>query len=153
MNKKDGNPKDSIGAAKWRHYMSVPRQVLWEIGIAMLEGAVKYGRHNYRVKGVLASVYLDAAMGHIDQFIEGEDIDTDSGLSHITKAITSLIVLRDGMMNDFWVDDRPPKIANIELVRNTLQLRTDELFEKYKDTEVKIYSEVDDDSGYKKNEI
>ena len=39
---------------------------------------------------------------------EGEDIDPDSGLSHITKAIASLTVLRDAQLNDKVIDDRPP---------------------------------------------
>ena len=41
---------------------------------------------------------------------EGEDIDIDSQLSHVTKAIASLVVLRDAMMNDMMEDDRPPAI-------------------------------------------
>jgi hypothetical protein len=42
------------------------------------------------------------------EWYEGVDIDVDSGLSHITKAIATLMVLRDGMLADNWVDDRPP---------------------------------------------
>ena len=40
---------------------------------------------------------------------EGEDIDPDSGLSHVTKAISSLVVLRDAMIQGKFKDDRPPK--------------------------------------------
>jgi hypothetical protein len=87
----------------------VPAQVLAEVGLAMLEGAVKYGRYNFRGVGVRYSVYYDAAIRHLFSFQEGEDIDPDSGLSHITKAIASLTVLRDAMLNDKWEDDRPPK--------------------------------------------
>ena len=108
---KDTNPKDAIGVRKWRQFFVVPRQVLWEVGVGMLEGALKYGRHNYRASGVRASVYCDAAMGHIEQFIEGEDVDKDSGLSHVTKAIASLVVLRDAMIQDKFTDDRPPRSA------------------------------------------
>ena len=39
---------------------------------------------------------------------EGQDIDPDSGMNHITKAITSLVVLRDAMHQGKWTDDRPP---------------------------------------------
>ena len=81
-----------------------------QIWVAMLEGACKYGRHNYRVLGIRASVYYDAARRHMDKWWEGEDIDPDSGLSHITKALASLAVLRDGMICGSWNDDRPPKI-------------------------------------------
>lgn len=102
------NPKDAVGVKKWRQYSAVPVTVLWELGVAMLEGALKYGRHNYRVAPVLASVYIDAAKGHIDQWWEGEDVDADSGISHLTKAIASLAVARDAMIQGALVDDRPP---------------------------------------------
>lgn len=80
-----------------------------EVGVAMLEGATKYGRHNYRVAGVRSSVYYDAVMRHLIAWWEGEDIDPDSKLSHVTKAITSLVVLRDAMMQGMATDDRPPR--------------------------------------------
>lgn len=131
MDSKDTNPKDAVGSTKWRQFMTVPRQVLWEVGVAMLEGALKYGRHNYRAAGVRASVYLDAAYGHLDQFVEGENLDQDSGISHVTKAITSLVVLRDAMMNDLWVDDRPPPIKDLDAVRTRLQSKVTENFERY----------------------
>jgi len=127
---KGTNPKDAVGVRKWRHYSSVPQTVIWELGVAMLEGARKYGRHNYRVSGVRASVYVDAAKGHIDQWWEGEDKDPDTGLSHITKSIASLVVLRDAMINDMYVDDRPPK-ASLEALRDDLQDIVDDMFEKY----------------------
>lgn len=133
-NTKDTNPKDGFGVRKWRQYATVPVTVMWEVGVGMLEGAFKYGRHNYRVAGVRASVYVDAAKGHIDQWWEGEDIDKDSGLSHITKAICSLVVLRDAMIQNMLNDDRPPK-ANLDRVRGEMQTAVDRLFEKYPDPE------------------
>jgi len=108
---KPTNPKDVVGVKK-APISTVPLTVLVELGVAMLEGARKYGRHNYRVDKACASVYIDATWRHLSQFWEGEDIDADSGLSHITKAIASLVVLRDAMINSQWVDDRPPKIAS-----------------------------------------
>jgi len=108
MIKKDSNPKDALGTKKVP--MSViPGPVMMEVGNALLEGALKYGRHNYREIGVKASVYFDATMRHMWQFWEGQDIDPDSGIHHVTKAIASLCVLRDSMMRGNWSDDRPPK--------------------------------------------
>jgi hypothetical protein len=83
--------------------------VLAEVGVAMMEGARKYGKHNYRIKGVRASVYFDALFRHMAKWWEGEDIDADSGLSHVTKAIATLFVLRDAMIQGMLNDDRPPK--------------------------------------------
>lgn len=124
---KDTNPKDAVGTKKWRVYSTVPMTVIWELGVAMLEGARKYGRHNYRVAGVRASVYVDAAKGHIDSWWEGEDIDADSGLSHITKAIASLAVMRDAMIQKKFVDDRPPH-TDLAAFREGLQKVVDDIF-------------------------
>jgi hypothetical protein len=123
------NPKDSVGVKRWRQFIHVPMSVLCELGVAMLEGGRKYGRANWRVAGVRASVYVDAAMGHIIQWWEGEDVDADSGLSHITKAIASLTVLRDAMIQDMLTDDRPPK-ANLDKLRTELQAAVDGIFER-----------------------
>lgn len=131
---KPTNPKDVIGVRKWRQFTCVPFTVLAELGVALLEGAAKYGAHNYRVAGVRASIYIDAAMGHILQWWEGEDIDADSGLSHITKAIASLTVLRDAMINDMVTDDRPVK-PNLDKLRSDLQASVDALFDKYPNME------------------
>lgn len=104
---KDTNPKDEIGVLK-APMSTVPAPVLAELGVAMLEGALKYGRHNYRAGGVRASVYYDATLRHLMAWWEGENIDEQSGISHVTKAIASLVVLRDAMMFGSMADDRPP---------------------------------------------
>lgn len=106
--KKQSNPKDLVGVRK-APMSCVPMNVVAEVGVAMLEGATKYGRHNYRAVGVRGSVYFDGTMRHLVNWWEGQDIDPDSELSEITKAIASLTVLRDGMLRGNWIDDRPPK--------------------------------------------
>ena len=126
---KPSNPKDIIGSTK-APSSTVPRGVLAEVGVGMLEGGCKYGRHNYRVIGVRSSIYFDAAIGHLESWWEGEDIDPDSGLSHITKAICSLVVLRDAMLQDMLNDDRPPK-SKIPNMRNHLSSFVQEIIERY----------------------
>jgi hypothetical protein len=107
--KKDTNPKDAVGIAKVP-FSTLSQVVIAEEGLAMMEGALKYGRHNYRESGVRASVYFDAFMRHMTAWWEGQDIDPDSGLSHVTKARACLGVLRDSMVRGNWVDDRPPRV-------------------------------------------
>lgn len=111
MQLKDTNPKDAVGIRK-APMSAVPAEVLLELGLAMMEGARKYGRHNYRIAGVRASVYYDAAMRHLMAWWEGEDIDPDSGISHLVKAMACLCVIRDATINNNWVDDRPPSLPN-----------------------------------------
>lgn len=104
------NPKDAIGVRK-APLSTVPMGVIVEMGVGMLEGAAKYGRHNYRCAGIRESVYFDATMRHLIAYWEGEDLDADSGMSHLTKALCSLAVWRDAQMQGMATDDRPPRSA------------------------------------------
>lgn len=47
-------------------------------------------------------------MRHLMAWWEGQDLDPDSGLSHISKAMASLAVLRDCQIGGNAIDDRPP---------------------------------------------
>jgi len=122
------NPKDAVGTKKVP-FSTISAPVMAEVGLAMLEGARKYGRHNYREAGVRASVYYDANFRHLAAWWEGEDDDPDSGLSHITKAIAGLMVLRDSMMKGNWVDDRPPKVVDGWVQK--LNEKAKEIIERY----------------------
>lgn len=131
MTNKDTNPKDAVGTKK-APMSTVPTRILFELGLAMLEGARKYGRHNYRVAGVRASVYYDAALRHLASFWEGDDIDPDSGLPHLVKAMACLAVLRDSQNMGNWIDDRPPRLpAGLDLA--TLNKQAAGIIERYPD--------------------
>jgi hypothetical protein len=88
----------------------LPWRVVMEMALGMMEGGIKYGRHNYRAVGVRASVYYDATMRHLLDYITGKPIDPDSNLSHLSKALSSSQVLLDSMVMGNWVDDRPIRI-------------------------------------------
>ena len=109
------------------------------MGLGMLEGARKYGRHNYRVAGVRASVYYDAVMRHLMAWWEGEDIDEESGMSHITKALTCLCTFRDSMIIGNWKDDRPPKHKNGWV--KELNKKAEEIINKYPEP-LEPYTEI-----------
>lgn len=134
---KPTNPKDAVGVAK-APLSTVPANVLAEIGVAMLEGALKYGRHNYRQAGVRASVYYDALMRHIMAWWEGEDIDPDSGVPHIVKAIATLVVLRDADFRGMLEDDRPPRTEPFYPDLNQL---VEQLKERYDHLQVTHFTE------------
>jgi hypothetical protein len=136
---KPSNPKDIVGVRK-APMSTVSGAVLAEVGVAMLEGACKYGRHNYRAVGVRSSVYYDATMRHLFGWWEGEDTDPDSGLSHITKAIASLVVLRDAMLQDKVVDDRPPRAKTFY---PGLNARAAVMVDKHADKSPHHYTEAD----------
>lgn len=126
---KSTNPKDAVGIAKVP-FSTISGLVMAEIGLGMLEGARKYGRHNYRFAGVRASVYFDAALRHLLAWWEGQDIDPASGLSHITKAMAGLMVLRDSMLRGNWTDDRPPAALDPNWIE-TLNREAAKILERY----------------------
>lgn len=141
------NPKDAVGTSKVP-MSTVPGPVMMEVGLAMLEGARKYGRHNYRAYGARGSVYYDAAMRHILAWWEGQDIDPDSGLSHISKCIATLVVMRDTMINGKLVDDRPP--ASKDGWIDELNKAAAKIIEKYPDAqEAHVQCECDEFEDYK----
>ncbi len=136
---KPTNPKDAIGIRK-APMSTVSAPVMAEVGVAMLEGAAKYGRHNYRNAGVQSSVYYDATMRHLMSWWEGEDFDPDSGLSHVTKAIASLCVLRDAMIQGMLTDDRAPKsVAFYE----ELNKKAAAILDKYQDKNPRHFTIAD----------
>jgi hypothetical protein len=128
---KPTNPKDALGILKTPESV-IPGPVISELGVAMLEGALKYGRHNYRAIPVRASVYYDAVVArHMKRWWEGEDIDGPSGVHHIVKAIASLVVLRDAMIQGKFNDDRPPRSP--EGWQDKIDEKVADLIKKYPD--------------------
>jgi hypothetical protein len=145
------NPKDRMGAAK-PNLSVLPFAPLLEAIPALYEGRRKYGPWNWRAENVSESIYADAAIRHLMQFLAGEDVDPDSGVHHIAKAIAGLLVVRDAMLHGNSVDDRMVnQNLNIEGIMEQLAI----VDEKYPEpvpsalpprNETDIEAEVDEDA-------
>lgn len=100
------NPKDIIGATKpgLRH---VPPGPLYLVGLAMDDGARKYGAFNWRKTPIAASIYLDACKRHMDSFFHGAVLAEDSGIPHLAHAAACLLILLDAEQQGCLKDDRP----------------------------------------------
>jgi hypothetical protein len=107
-NEKDTNPKDMIAGGKVSPSL-VPSSATLATAMAFLEGALKYGRYNWRVAGVRASVYYDALNRHAMAWWNGEDIDPKSGLPHLYKMSACIAILIDADLVGKLNDDRPPR--------------------------------------------
>lgn len=102
---KPTNPKDAIGSNKVPiHLWPKTATVLGAMGL--LDGALQYGRSNWRAVGVRASIYYDAVDRHMTAWFEGEDTDPDSGLPHLAHALASLAIIVDAIAGDRFRDDR-----------------------------------------------
>jgi hypothetical protein len=71
-------------------------------------GAKKYAEHNWR-KGMDWTRLLRAAKGHIQDFIDGEDKDPESGLSHLSHAACCIMFLQEYEQTHKELDNRYKK--------------------------------------------
>lgn len=68
-------------------------------------GADKYGKSNYK-SGMAYSRLLDATLRHVNAFAAGQDLDEESGLSHLAHARCNLAMLLFYIENKKGTDDR-----------------------------------------------
>jgi hypothetical protein len=83
----------------------LPTLALLGVSQVLTFGAKKYAPHNWR-KGLKYSRLLAASMRHIFAFVGGEDLDPESGLSHIDCATCSLLFLSELQKTGGGTDDR-----------------------------------------------
>lgn len=102
------NPKDAVAGTRVPIGL-FPDTAVIAGAMAFVEGAVKYGRYNWRIAGVSAFVYHNAARRHLAAWFNGEDIDEKSHLNHLWKALACISILIDGIMVGKMIDDRPPR--------------------------------------------
>ena len=102
---KPTNPKDIIGSDKIPFHLW-PEVASAHGALGLLDGALKYGRANWRAKGVKVSIYIDACRRHLNAYMEGEEHAGDSGVHHLGHALACLAIILDGRAKGNLVDDR-----------------------------------------------
>jgi 5'(3')-deoxyribonucleotidase len=141
---KQSNPKDSIGSDKIPlHLWPETATVLGSLG--MLDGALKYGRSNFRAIGVRYSIYLDAIRRHSNALLEGEDNDPDSQIHHLGHVLASAAILVDAMAADKLVDDRNYQGGYRSWI-DKMTVHVKRLKDKHKDRSPKHYT-IQDNSA------
>lgn len=114
------NPKDLFGSLKVS-LSKFPPTALAHGAHAMMDGAEKYDPYNWRTKPVIASIYVDAAMRHIMDWFEGQEVATDSEVHHLGHAMACCAILIDAQEYGNLIDDRPvcgqPDILDQVLIR------------------------------------
>jgi len=104
---KQSNPKDAIGSTKLALGL-VPDTLVVAAAMAFTEGATKYGRFNWRVAGVRASIYHDALRRHLAKWWNGEECDPQTGVPHLASVAACVAILLDAAALGKLTDDRPP---------------------------------------------
>lgn len=100
------NPKDLIGKTK-PSLTVIPPSALLHCGLAMMNGAEKYGAFNWRDHPVLMSIYIDASMRHLLATWDGEDIAEDSLVLHLAHTMACCAIMIDALEGGNMIDDRP----------------------------------------------
>lgn len=108
------NPKDIVGSGKLPLHLW-PTTATAMGCIALLNGALKYGRSNWREVGVKASIYVDACQRHLMAWFEGEHAD-EEGVPHLSSALACLAILVDCEAAGLLKDDRQVEGGHRELI-------------------------------------
>lgn len=101
------NPKEGAGAQKPASWSVIPRWVIMGLGRVMQIGAAKYDAFNYRDSNVSAMTYVDAIERHLQLWQDGEEIDEETGVSHLFSVMASCSILLDAQANGTMADNRP----------------------------------------------
>ncbi len=138
---KNTNPKDMIGSTKLPLGLA-PDTIGCEVALAYLEGALKYGRYNWRIAGVRASIYHDALGRHFMKWWNGEDADENTRVKHLASIIACAGILLDAELCDKLEDDRPPYAPMAGLIKEAEET-AQHLRELFKDHAPKHYTIAD----------
>jgi hypothetical protein len=102
----DDNPKTANGVQK-PSFACIPPVALLHLAHAMMNGANKYGRMNWRDHTVTSTIYYDAMMRHVLSWADGETYDRHSGLHHLAHVMACCSILLDAEAQASLNDDRP----------------------------------------------
>jgi hypothetical protein len=101
----DSNPKSALGIKKAPLHLVSPIALAWEAA-AFAEGGMKYGPYNFREDAVAATVYIAAALRHLQAYAMGEDLAQDSNLPHLAHCRACCAILIDAEATGKLIDDR-----------------------------------------------
>ncbi len=99
------DPKGAVGATKTPLGL-IPPFAMAQTAWAHKLGAEKYGPFNWRDTGVCASTYVNAMLRHLNAWRDGEDLDPESGISHLAHIACNCNILLDAGFCRTLQDDR-----------------------------------------------
>ncbi len=101
----DTNPKRQFGMK------SIPLN-LWSPlasaygAVGLYNGSLKYGQGNYKGTPVEASIYIAAAMRHLNAWAEGEEFDPKDKVPNLGGVLANIAILLDARAAGTLIDDR-----------------------------------------------
>lgn len=92
------------------HLLATLSDALDEVHKVLECGAVKYSANNW-ARGTNWLRYWNAAMRHLWSWVRGENVDPETGLSHIAHAACCLLFILAYECRKIGEDDRPPAVS------------------------------------------
>lgn len=130
---KPSNPKDAIGSKRLNMHL-VPDSLIAFAALGFTEGALKYGKYNWRVAGVRVSIYLDAARRHLAAYQNGEWADAKTRVPHLASVLACVGIILDAGLSGKLTDDRPPAQAIKPVIDGEMMEITAHLMNLFEDS-------------------
>jgi hypothetical protein len=108
------DPKGAAGALKAPMQLLPPPFLIEMAWVAKL-GGEKYGPFNWRENSVESMTYVGAIMRHLAAWVDGEDVDPESGKSHLAHIALSCGIVIDAEKFGTLQDNRPPSKKSIDI--------------------------------------
>lgn len=109
------NPKKIFGVRKPSPQFIPPIAIIEEAAV-MAMGSAKYGPFNWNKDPVDATTYYSAAMRHLMSWFAGENIDPESGASHLAHVRACMGIIIDAQASGTLIDDRPKTASVAEAI-------------------------------------
>lgn len=87
MKAEDGKQKPSLAG--------LPAEVLEQVAEVMSFGASKYYKDKWLLEPTCSFKRVDSALRHINKWLQGIDLDDESGKNHLDHAITQLMMAKE----------------------------------------------------------
>lgn len=92
--------------SKLARFALLPFDALWAVAEHFGRGAQKYEDRNWE-RGYKWSLSVDALLRHLASFINGEDIDPETGSLHLTAVAWHALVLLTFKLRGIGINDLP----------------------------------------------
>lgn len=118
----DSNLKTAAAVANNKTpFAGVPPVGFAALGWGMQTGVIKYGKFNWRNTGVTASVFGEAMLRHVLDWLCGENHAPDTNVHHLAHLMASPAIVLDAELHGVFNDDRDRvNVKTLEQMKNLL---------------------------------
>jgi len=91
----------------------LPPKAIFEVAKVLGFGAEKYGPENWRLLDNLQGRYTAGALRHIFAHMDGEELDPESGTSHLAHALCCLLFKLEIELENVKIEKEEPREADL----------------------------------------